>query len=157
MTDETLYIILDNVKYNNNIGPIFRVADSFNVKKLYLCREGREKFKQKKLEILKKSSRGAINFVDWELHPDAVKLVQDLKAEGVHIISVDIRAKKYINAPTLKIKYPAALVFGTEAIGLNPEIVDISDEIVKIQMNGKIPSLNVCSAVAIATYQIRYS
>lgn len=154
MENKSIHIVLDNVRYNNNVGPIFRIARAFGVEKLYLCRDNREKFKNKKLEILKKASRGAIEFVDWSLYPDSVELIKNLKEQGIYIISIDIKTEKTIADKNLKITYPVALVFGTEAIGVKPEIIELSDQIIKIPMEGDINSLNVASAVAIVTYKI---
>lgn len=150
-----LYLVFDNVKYNNNIGPIFRLADAFKVKKVFLCRDNKLKFKPNQLEIIKKSSRGASILVDWELRQDTLELVRELKANNVHILSVDLKSKKFIDDPSVDIRYPLALVFGSESNGISRNIIDLSDEAIKLPMYGKSPSLNVASCVAIVTYKIR--
>lgn len=155
MKDKILHIVLDNVKYNNNIGPIFRVADALQVEKIWICRENPEKITSYKREVMLKSSRGALNYINWDIHLESYKVVKELKEKGFQIISVDINGQKYADSKDLIIKHPVALVFGSEKDGINKDILEISDEILKIPMYGKVPSLNVASSVAILTYKIR--
>jgi tRNA G18 (ribose-2'-O)-methylase SpoU len=157
MENKTIYIVLDNVRYNNNLGPIYRIADNFDIKKLYVCRKGQDKFKQKKLDMLNKASRGAINFVNWELRNNTEDVIKELKAQKVKIVAIDIKTETLLKEAVHQQTYPLALVFGTESVGVNPEILDLADEILKIPMTGKTPSLNVSSAVAIVCYTFRYS
>lgn len=150
-----IYLVLDNVRYKNNVGAIFRIADAYRVKKILLCRKNKEWMNDNQVNILKKISRGAIDYTDWELRQDAFEVVQQLKINGVQIVSLDINADTLINEADPGITFPVALVFGSEGPGVNPEIVNVSDKLLKIPMEGTGPSLNVASSVAIVTYKIR--
>lgn len=157
MTDKTvlpeLYIVLDDVKYFNNVGPVFRIADAIQAKKVYFCRHNAKPLNQGKKDILKKTSRGTFDYVPWEMHSNTVEVVKSLKEKGIHIVSVDLQATKDIFSKEIEIKFPVALVFGSESVGVNPEIVSLSDEIVKIPMYGQCESLNIASSVAILAYK----
>ena len=48
---------------------------------------------------------------------------------------------------------PTALVMGTEADGLSPQMRDACDETVIIPMMGRIDSLNVSVATAVLTFE----
>lgn len=154
MTEEKLYIVLDNVRYYKNLGPIFRLADAYNVTKIFICRGNREEFNQGQIDILKKISRGASEYVQWELVKDTVELVKSLKKEGITIASVDIRANKSISDNNLSFTTPLALVFGHEGHGIDSQIIEMSDLLLKIPMYGKGSSLNIASSVAIVLYKI---
>lgn len=154
MREEKLYIILDNVRYYKNLGPIFRLADAYNVEKIFICRGNREEFNQGQIDILKKISRGASEYVQWELVVDTVKLVKTLKEQGITVASVDIRANKLISDADLSFSFPLALVFGHEGHGIDPQITAMSDLLLKIPMYGKGNSLNIASSVAIVLYKI---
>ena len=155
MNNNELHIVLDNVRYNNNVGPIFRVAEAYNVSKIHICRGNRDQFSDQQMRILRKNSRGAIDYVDWELTNNSYETVKNLKDRGINIISIDIRAKQNIASLNFKLAYPIALVFGHEGHGVDPEIIQISDELIKIPMFGQGTSLNVASSVAIIVYKIR--
>lgn len=155
MTNDKLYIVLDNVRYYKNLGPIFRLADAFNVTKIFICRANREEFNQGQIDIIKKISRGASEYVHWELVQDTLHLIETLQADGVSIVSLDIRTDKLLSDNNLSLKYPMALVFGHEGHGVDPKIIETSDMLLKIPMFGKGTSLNIASSVAIVLYKIR--
>lgn len=155
MTAKEIYIVLDNVRYKNNVGAIFRVADAYRIKKIFLCRKNKEWMNENQVSILKKISRGAIDFVDWQLYQDSVEAVSHLKNSGVQIVSLAVEAKTEISEPELALQFPLAIVFGSEGPGVNQQIIKQSDKLLKIPMAGKGQSLNVASSVAIVAYKIR--
>lgn len=147
-----VYIVLDNVKYAQNIGPIFRLADAFNVKKMFFCKDNQEKLNSCQLQILNKASRGLINHVEWEFTSSCVDVLTELKEKGVNLYCIetgdDSKFLKDVN-----FRYPMALVFGSENFGVSPEVMDISDEKIRIPMLGIGKSLNVSNCISIALYE----
>lgn len=147
-----IYIVLDNIKYAQNIGPIFRVADAFGVKKIYLCRNNRTKLNPCQERILYKASRGATKFVEWEFKDSCADLIKELKDKNINIVGIETgNNSKFINQT--KIHLPAALVFGAEDDGISNEVLELADNLIKIPMLGKGRSLNVSSSVSIAVYE----
>ena len=49
---------------------------------------------------------------------------------------------------------PIALIIGNEINGINPEILDLTDQIIEIPMHGQKNSLNVAVATGIALFEI---
>jgi len=49
---------------------------------------------------------------------------------------------------------PSALILGSEGEGVSKRLIDIADFIVSIPMAGKISSLNVSNACAIAVWEL---
>jgi len=111
-----------------------------------------------------KTSLGAEDTVPWSYHKDAVKLIKGLKAEGwkVYALEDDERASSLepngmlfkaqplpteIEAPTLRV-----LIVGNEVTGVDPELLDLCDEIFYIPMRGEKKSFNVAIAFGIAAY-----
>ena len=80
-----IYIILDQLRSGNNIGSIFRTADAFKLKKIYIT--GQSAIPPNK-EILK-TALGATDTVAWEYAENAAELVQALQKEGVKIFAVE--------------------------------------------------------------------
>lgn len=155
MKNKQIYLVLDNVRYKNNLGPIMRIVDAFDIRKLFVCIKTRDAFNPDQLLIIKKVSRGVSEYIDWQLVHDSLKIVQELKANGVKIVSIDLSGLRNISDAGLTFEFPIALVFGHEGHGIDPEILNISDEIFKIPMFGRGNSLNVASSVAIVAYKIR--
>ena len=154
--DKDIYIILDNIKYAQNIGPIFRLADAFQIKKIYLCRNNMRRMKNElnctQQRILHKASRGATEWVDWEFRDSCRDLIEELKARNISIVGIETgNNSQFIDK--IEFKYPLALVFGAEDHGIAPEIMELTDFLVKIPMEGKGRSLNVSTTVSIAVYE----
>jgi len=151
--NNNIYIVLDNVKYAQNIGPIFRVADAFGVKKLFLCRSNLHRLNPCQERILHKASRGATKWIEWEFRTSCNELIRELKDNGINIIGVETGNKsKFISE--IKPSFPLALVFGSEDDGISNDVLELTDYLIKIPMTGQGRSLNISSSVSIATYEI---
>ncbi len=80
-----LIIILDNIRSLNNIGSVFRTADAFLIKKIYLCGiTARPPHKD-----INKTALGATDSVIWEYAENTLDLIGKLKASNVHIVSIE--------------------------------------------------------------------
>src|SRR5690606_12906040 len=80
-----LIIILDNIRSLNNIGSVFRTADAFLVKKIYLCGIT-AKTPHKDIQ---KTALGATESVDWEYAENVLEVVSKLQNDGVFVASIE--------------------------------------------------------------------
>ena len=156
-------VLLDNVRSAWNVGSILRSADGFGFRHVYLC--GITPTADN--EAVTKTSLGAEDTIPWSYHKDAVKLVKGLKGEGwkVYALEDDERASslesnnKLLTAqnPTpMGIGDPAlhVLIVGNEVTGVDPEVLDLCDNIFYIPMYGEKKSFNVAIAFGIAAYAL---
>ena len=154
-------VLLDNVRSAWNVGSILRSADGFGFRHVYLC--GITPTADN--EAVTKTSLGAEDTIPWSYHKDAVKLLKGLKGEGwkVYALEDDERASslesnnKLLTAqnPTpMGIGDPAlhVLIVGNEVTGVDPEVLDLCDNIFYIPMYGEKKSFNVAIAFGIAAY-----
>lgn len=151
--DRELYIIAHNIRSRFNVGSIFRIADSLGVKKIYLTGYSPCPPHEK----ISKVALGAENFVPWEQKKSPVRLVKTLKKTNpsISIISLENNLKrKIVPLHQFKAKFPAALIIGEEVKGVSKKLLDLSDAIVEIPMQGQKESLNVSTAAAIAVYSL---
>jgi tRNA G18 (ribose-2'-O)-methylase SpoU len=146
-----LYIVLDNVKYAQNIGPVFRLAEGFGVEKIFLCKENTHKLNHVQERILYKASRGAINRVDWEFKNSCFNVVNELKDNGVQIVCIET-GKDSKSIYEASYNTSTAFVFGSEDDGISQDVLKLSDNIIKIPMLGQGKSLNISTCVSIAVY-----
>lgn len=151
-TNKDIYIILDNVKYFKNLGPIFRIAEGFGIKKIFLCKENQEGLNHHQIQILKKSSRGTANRIEWDFANNSKEIIKKLKENGVFIAAIETDEKAEL-LQNSEFKLPVALVFGSENNGISIDTLKLCDTILKIKMTGTAKSINVASAVAIAAYE----
>ena len=142
-------IILDNLRSLNNIGSIFRTCDSFNVEKIILCGIcGTPPHRE-----INKTALGATEFVNWEYHKSATKIIDNLKKDNYQIISIEqTKDSTDLNSFFFKKKEKIAFVFGNEVKGISNEILSISDECLKIPQFGKKKSMNVSVCVGIVLW-----
>ncbi len=68
-------IVLDNIRSLNNIGSIFRTADSFRIEKIYLCGITATPPHRE----IHKTALGATESVEWEYFNDTIDAVESIK------------------------------------------------------------------------------
>ena len=147
----TLAVLLDNTRSAWNVGSIFRSADGFGFAHAYLCGIT----PTPDIEAVTKTSLGAEDSVPWSYHKDAVKLVKGLKKEGWKIWALedDERAKE-LGRETKTSEQKVVLIMGSEVTGVDPDLLELCDEIFYIPMRGEKKSFNVAMAFSIAAYAL---
>ena len=146
-------VLLDNIRSAWNVGSILRSADGFGFKHAYLC--GITPTPDQ--EAVQKTALGAEEYVTWSHHKDAVKLVKGLKKEGWRIwgMEEDGNALEIRNAGAERQKnINTLLIAGSEVTGIDPELLNLCDEIFFIPMQGQKRSFNVAVAFGVAAYAI---
>jgi 23S rRNA (guanosine2251-2'-O)-methyltransferase len=146
-----LSALLDNIRSAWNVGAIFRTADGLGIDKLFLC--GITPTPDS--EAVRKTSLGAEETVAWEYSRNALEFVSKLKDQGRKFIALeqDNRAM-----PLTDYQFPnpspSILIVGNEVTGVDPELLDLCDQILHIPMLGKKRSFNVEVAFGIAAFQL---
>lgn len=134
-------LLIDNVRDPSNLGTILRTCLSFNVKDIVISENTVDLYNPKTL----RASEGAIfslnivreNLIDFiNKHKDYKVLSTSLKANNLNALNYD---KKII-------------VIGNEGNGVSKEILNISDDYLKIPIKN-IDSLNVAIATSIILYE----
>jgi tRNA G18 (ribose-2'-O)-methylase SpoU len=160
---KSMAVLLDNIRSAWNVGSILRSADGFGFTHAYLC--GITPTADN--EAVTKTALGAEDSVPWSYHKDAVRLVKGLKAEGWKIngLEEDARALSISGASsTSRFQHHSAtlrarcqrevLIIGNEVTGVDPELLDLCDQIFYIPMRGEKKSFNVAIAFGIAAYAL---
>jgi len=149
-----LAVLLDNVRSALNVGSILRSADGFRLAHAFLCGitptpDGSAG------EAVRKTSLGAEDWVPWSYHKDGEKLAMGLKKEGWKILALedDSRAIDIDLASTSA--GDNVLIVGNEVTGVDPELLDLCDQIFYIPMRGGKKSFNVAVAFGIAAFTLR--
>ena len=157
-------LLLHNIRSIHNVGSIFRTADAFGVKRMYLSGytpAPLDRFGRKRADLAK-VALGAEDSVGWEVVETALPVFfkKIKKEQGATIIALE-QNENSINYKEVASKLPnnrdkgpveILLVLGEEVKGITPEILSFADIIAEIPMNGVKESLNVSVATGIALF-----
>lgn len=142
-------VVLDNVRSEMNVGSVFRTADAFLIERICLCGITPQ---PPKAEI-HKTALGAEESVAWQYYPTTLAAVEQLRAEGYRICSIEqvhdsVSLDQYVIEPGRK----TAIVLGNEVKGVSQEVVDASDVCIEIPQHGTKHSLNISCCAAIVMW-----
>ncbi len=143
---EDLLVILDQVQDPGNLGTILRTVDSIGLKQIIVAKGSGDIFNPKVV----RSTMGAIYRVKVIEIDNMQKTLAEIKKHKFKVVSTSLKTDKSI----YDIKYEkSAIVIGNEANGVSKDVIDLSDELVKIPMIGKTESLNASVATGIVLYE----
>lgn len=146
MHKKNFIVILYNLRSVYNTASIFRTADaSGDVSKIYLCGttpSPKDRFGEWRRDFIK-VSLGAEKNILWEKVNtifQALKLIKNLKNEGYKIWSVEqskYSTPYYLAKKELSKDSKIVLIFGSETKGVPNSILNFSDKILEIPIQGK--------------------
>lgn len=142
-----LILVLDRITDVRNFGAICRTADVAGVHAVVIPEKGSAQINSDAV----KTSAGALNFLPVCRVKNLYYTIKDLKKMGLNIVSVTEKTDRLMYDADFK--NPTALIMGSEEDGISQELLGISDEFVKIPVQGNIESLNVSVACGIAIYE----
>ncbi|MBI3238475.1 MAG: RNA methyltransferase [Flavobacteriia bacterium] len=145
-----LYVLLNDIRSLSNIGSFFRTSDAFNVEKIYLCGITATPPHRE----IHKTALGATDSVTWEHRASIDDLVQELKAKGIRVCSIEQAEKTTLLQEVAHLpNEPYALVFGNEVNGVDQSVIDASDYIIEIPQFGTKHSFNVSVCAGIVLWE----
>jgi RNA methyltransferase, TrmH family len=147
---DNLIVALDAVQDPGNLGTIVRTAAWFGVKTILLGEGTADPYTPKVI----RSTQGAIFDVILETRVDLARRIRQLKENGTCIIAttLDSTARSLYD---IEVTQKSALLFGSEAHGLRPELLGLAANKIVIPRYGSGESLNVAMSVAIVLSEFR--
>lgn len=158
-----LVVVLDDVRSLYNVGSVFRTADAFRVKAIYLCgitatpeqvtaSDGVTIIKDctlKAAQEIHKTALGAEESVEWRYFKTAEEAVKSLKNDGFTVLAVE-QAHGSTMLGDFKPEWEDdtqgrqyAVVLGNEVKGVHQEVIDLCHGCLEIPQYGTKHSLNV--------------
>jgi TrmH family RNA methyltransferase len=146
-TGPQLLVVLDGINNPVNVGAIVRSAEAAGATGMITTGTSSDPFSPK---ALRGAMGSAFRLRVWSgaNYADALDWC---KANGIKTVSADLSATK--QHTDIDWKGSRALVVGPESTGLTAEQVQLTDESVRIPMQGEVESLNVAVAAAILLYE----
>ncbi len=150
-TQFPLVILLDNITTPQNVGAIFRIADTFGVERLAICGSTPAPPHRR----INSGGRGTEKTVPFTYFDDAMTAINHYKSEGYTIIALEITDEsRSIRSVNFKQLVKIVLIAGSEEDGVSQGILDVVDFSVHIPSFGICLSMNVATSVAVAAYEI---
>ena len=146
--EDPIIIVLDGISDVRNFGAIVRTAQCIGAHAVVIPEKGSARVTADAI----KTSAGALHTFPVCREKSIVRIVQFLKNSGLKIISAT--EKSGIIASESSMMGPVVLIMGAEDKGISRELLELSDQRIKIPITGTIGSLNVSVATGILLYEI---
>jgi 23S rRNA (guanosine2251-2'-O)-methyltransferase len=146
-------VAVDGVTDPGNLGAIVRSCDGAGVTGVLLPRHRAVHV----TPTVAKASAGAVEHVPIALVPGLPGTLKQLKERGIWVVGLDDDADRDLYDLESLATEPICVVLGAEGAGLSRLVRERCDAIVSIPMRGRISSLNVSVAAAVALYEISRS
>lgn len=144
-----LGLFLDGVQNPFNVGAIMRTAAAYSVEHIWMV--GAPSPNDTKVN---KTALGSQKFLTWTMCETSAEAITAIRARGYRIIGVEL-AEQASPLHTLDLSGDVCLALGHEDRGLSKELLTDNDGLGYIPQLGRIGSLNVGTAAAIACYEAR--
>ena len=143
----TLVAVPVGVSEPGNAGTIIRVADAMGADAVVLAGPSVDPYNGKCL----RASAGSIFSIPVIAEPDTDAALTGLRDAGLQVLATVLDGS--VSLDDVDLARPTAWLFGPEAHGLPPDVVELATARVRIPMAGNAESLNIGSAAAICLYQ----
>jgi 23S rRNA (guanosine2251-2'-O)-methyltransferase len=141
-----IVLALDQITDPHNVGAILRTAAGFAVAAVVTT----ARHSPQATGVLAKSASGALEFVPIVTVQNLARALTALKERGYLLLGLDSTGEADLGE--LPIRAPLALVFGAEGKGLRQLTRATCDHVARLDLPGRIKSLNVSNAAALALY-----
>jgi tRNA (guanosine-2'-O-)-methyltransferase len=149
-TEGRLALLLDSVTQPYNVGMIVRSAAAFGVQHIWLCGNSAPLDHP----AAGKTALGTQRLLSWEREPDPVAAAKAASQAGLRVVAIELAA----GADPLHeaaLDGDVCLALGNEDHGCCPALLAVADSVAYIPLIGRVGSLNVAAAAAIALAEAR--
>lgn len=143
-------VAVDGVTDPGNLGALLRSAEGAGVSGIVLPRHRAVHI----TPTAAKAAAGAVEYLDIAVVPGLPAALQSLSQQRLWIVGLDDAADKSLFDLGDLATEPIVLVLGAEGAGLSRLARERCDVVVSIPMLGRLSSLNVSAAAALACFEI---
>ena len=143
-----MFLILEHITDPQNVGACIRSAAAAGVDAVIVP-------KNRSCHLtptVRKISSGGAELIPFVVVTNIVRTINKLKDAGVVIYGTNMEASKSYNDVTYSAK--SALIIGSEDKGMKRLTAESCDEIIKINMPGRIESLNASVSTGIMLFEM---
>lgn len=141
-------LMLDGVQDPGNLGTLVRTAVSFGFDGIFCSGDCADLYNEKTVQ----SSQGALFYIPC-IRTDLKEKIRQLRQEGFRVYGTSL-GEHTVPLESLQAQDKMLFILGNEGQGVHPEILDLCDQNLRIEMRG-FESLNVAVAGGILLYRFR--
>jgi len=142
-------VVLNGLTSPENVGSIVRSCAAFNIKTIIIDEKTCSPFLRRCIRV---STGNLFNIKVYKSFDLKIDLTS-LKMKGYDILST-ANTDSAVSLQNHKFKDNSAIIIGNEGYGVEQSIMNLSDTIIKIDINDEVTSLNASIATSIILYEI---
>ena len=143
----SLIVVLDHLVNTRNISAIVRSAEALGLQELHVIdRRG-------KPALERTLTTRAERWIDIFWHSDGPSAIEALRRRGYQILAADF-GEGAVEVEAVPLTGPTALIFGSEQLGVSPEVRKCADGLFFLPNSGFTAYINVSVAAAISVYAL---
>jgi tRNA (guanosine-2'-O-)-methyltransferase len=149
-TGARLALLLDSVSQPFNVGSIFRTAAALGAEQIWLCGDSASP----EHPSARKTALGTDRLVAWERGLTAVEAAAQATASGLAVVAIEL-ASGALPLHEAPLDGDVCLALGHEDRGCSAALLAVASAVAYIPQTGRVGSLNVAAAAAIALAEAR--
>jgi tRNA (guanosine-2'-O-)-methyltransferase len=150
LTSARICLLLDSVSQPFNVGSIIRTAAALGVEHLWLCGDSASPDHPS----ARKTALGTERYLTWEQVSDTAAAAAAARAAGLAVIAIEL-AQDAMPLHQAPLGGDVCIALGNEDRGCSAALLAAADAIGYVPQTGRVGSLNVAAAAAIALAEAR--
>ena len=148
VSGSALLLVLDGVTDPQNLGALVRSAHAFGAHGVVLPKDRAAGV----TPAVFKAAAGALEHCPVVRVTNLARALEQVKEQGIWTVALAANGDK--DLAEVDLTSPVALVLGSEGSGVRPLVRKTCDYVARIPMGGRVGSLNVAAAGAVALYEV---
>ena len=149
-TSARVCLLLESVSQPCNVGSIIRTAAAFGVQQVWLCGDTADPAHPS----ARKTALGTGRFLTFERTAGAPEAAERIRGDGLRLIAIEL-AEAAVPLHAADLGGSVCLAIGNEDRGCSPGLLAAADQVAYIPQVGRVGSLNVAAAAAVALAEAR--